>query len=195
MKIRAALSLCLALSLALIAPLAARAQSENRSLLFQVGAGMGFPSYPPAVEEAFSYLDSQLGIDRVQVSVDVGLGISLSPKTFLMARMDGLGDRLFDAYEYYQMNLYVYSLGLRYYPSTTGFYVDGGLGSAASVEMTSSGDFIPSEFGFGFGAGIGYDFCPTPRGFGFTVEARYDGLSIANDEASGIMVTANLAWK
>jgi hypothetical protein len=51
--------------------------------------------------------------------------------------MDGFGDRLSYLGEYLQMNSYLYSIGLRHYPSGTGF-----------------------------GLTLGYDFNKTPRGFG-----------------------------
>ncbi len=149
-------------------PLAA-AENANRGFIFQFGVGAGFPSYPSALEATMSYADSLPGIARTQVSLDLALGYAVSQQIYLLGRADGIGDRISDSYgDYVQVNLYLYSVGLRFYPWTTGVYLEGSAGASSGV----------SDFGFGYGAAIGYDFTSNPRGFGLTVEAKYDGLQI-----------------
>ncbi len=190
--LRIALSL---FCLVLLLPLAAAAEGP-RSLLFQIGAGLGFPSYPAEVEDLFSYMDSLDGIDRIRVSLDLGLGIALSEETFFMARIDGVGDRLEDSYgDYLQMNSYLYSLGARHYPSTTGFYFEAGAGLARCVLDSSVFETSASDPGFGLGAAIGYDFDSTPRGLALALEAKYDLLRIEGESCGFLMLTANFCVK
>jgi hypothetical protein len=180
---------------ALAAPAIVTSQEAGRGTLFQIGAGAGFPFYPEGIEAAFSNLDSMPGVDRTKVSLDLALGFAFSQQGYFMARIDGLGDRLSINDEYMQMNLYLYSLGLRYYPEVTGFYIEGDAGASAGVVMISTGVTSVSSFGFGYGAGIGYDFTTKARGFGLCLEAKYDGLTIDSEQAGVLMLTLALCWK
>lgn len=184
---------CILCALAMSAPLSA--QEDRRSVLFEIGAGLGFPGYPAEVEAVLSAVGGQPGVDRVKVGVEISLGIALSQNAFLMASMDGTGDRLTDYSDYMQVNLYLYSLGLRYYPRTTGFYLEGDLGSSACVTQASFIESEASNLGFGWGAALGYDFNDSPRGFGLSLEARFNGLEIEGDAASSLMLTLNCCWK
>ena len=100
----------------LAAPTLAASQDSGRGVLFQLGAGASFPSYPSQVETVLSYMDSVPGIDRLKLSLDIALGAAISQQAYVMARVDGMADRLYDSHDFIQMNLYLYSLGLRYYP-------------------------------------------------------------------------------
>ncbi|MDP3178633.1 MAG: hypothetical protein Q8M76_12080, partial [Spirochaetaceae bacterium] len=97
--------------------------------------------------------------------------------------------------DYIQMNLLLYSLGLRYYPSTTGVYIEAGAGASRGAMVSSSVGDSASDFGFGYGAALGYDFNTKPRGFGLCLEARYLGLTIEDEQTGGLMLTLNLCWK
>jgi len=179
----------------LAAPTLAASQDSGRGVLFQLGAGASFPSYPSQVETVLSYMDSVPGIDRLKLSLDIALGAAISQQAYVMARVDGMADRLYDSHDFIQMNLYLYSLGLRYYPSVTGFYVEGGAGASREVLQSSVAGDTASDFAFGFGAAIGYDFNRNARGFGLCVEAKYDNLTIENEQVGALMLTLNLCWK
>ena len=179
----------------LAAPTLAASQDSGRGVLFQLGAGASFPSYPSQVETVLSYMDSVPGIDRLKLSLDIALGAAISQQAYVMARVDGMADRLYDSHDFIQLNLYLYSLGLRYYPSVTGFYGEGGAGASREVLQSSVAGDTASDFAFGFGAAIGYDFNRNARGFGLCVEAKYDNLTIENEQVSGLMLTLNLCWK
>ncbi len=184
-----------ALIIVLAVPSLATSQDAGRGLLFQIGAGSSFPSYPSQLETVLSYMDSMPGIDRMKLSLDIALGTAVSQQAYIMARVDGMADRLYDSQDFIQLNLYLYSLGLRYYPSVTGFYVEGGAGASREVLQSSVAGDTASDFAFGFGAAIGYDFNSKARGFGLCVEAKYDNLTIENEQVSGLMLTLNLCWK
>lgn len=179
----------------LAVPFLAASQGSGRGVLFQLGAGAGFPSYPGQAEAAFSYLDSMPGVDRLKLSLDVALGAAISQQAYFMARIDGIGDRIYDSSTWVQMNLYLFSAGLRYYPSVTGFYVEAGAGASKAVAQSSLGTSSSSDFGFGYGAAVGYDLNADAKGFGLTLEAKYDNLSISGEQAGAFMLTLNLCWK
>jgi hypothetical protein len=183
------------LSIAVFAPMTAAAAEGPRMALFQLGGGAAFPSYPSAVETLLSDAESQPGVDRINLSLDLGLGIALTQQGFLMARIDGVADRLFDSSDYLQMNMYLYSLGVRYFPMTTGLYIEGSGGASRAVVQTSAGTTSASDFGFGYGVALGYDFTRSVRGFGLLLEARYLGLTIDSEQAGCIMLTVDLCWK
>lgn len=188
--------LCLCIGVAiLLEPLALFADDAQRSLLFQLGAGSAYPSYPAQTETVLSYAEAQAGVERIKLSLDLALGIALSEQGFLMARIDGTGDRLYDSSDYLQLNLYLYSLGLRYYPATTGLYLDAGAGASRAVLQASTGETSASDFGFGYAVAAGYDFNAAPRGFGLSLEARYLGLETGSDQAGALMLTIDLCWK
>ena len=56
----------------LAAPTLAASQDSGRGVLFQLGAGASFPSYPSQVETVLSYMDSVPGIDRLKLSLGGG---------------------------------------------------------------------------------------------------------------------------
>ena len=189
---RVALALCLALAV----PCIATAQVGGRGLLFQVGAGLYFPSYPGSLESDFSDLASLPGMDRIQISLDLALGVPVLERgCYLIARIDGGGDRVDDGNDYIQMNLYLFSLGARYYPYRTGLYVEVGAGASKGVIESSVAASSPSDTGFGYGIAIGYDFNRRQRGFGLSLEAKYDGLTIESEQYGALMFTLNLCWR
>ena len=112
-----------------------------------------------------------------------------------MGRIDGTGDRLYDSKDYLQINLYLYSLGARFYPQTTGLYFEGGAGMTAAVLQTSFAGNSSSNNGFGFGGGIGYDFARGSTGFGLNLEAKYDFMEIESYQFGAFMLTVDLCWK
>lgn len=183
------------LSLSFLAPASAAAEGQDRFALFQLGAGPGLPSYPSELEAVMSLLESVPGVDRLKLALDLGLGLAVSPKGFVMARIDATGDRLDDGADYIQVNLYLASLGFRYYPSVRGFYVEGNLGASSAVIQSSFLNTSRSDPGVGFGGALGYDFARRATGFGLTVEGRYNYLSIEGDPCSQLMATLNLCWK
>lgn len=87
----------------LLWPSSAIAEDNERGALF--------PSYPSEIEAIMAFVDSAPGVDRLKISLDIGLGVAVSPNSFVMARIDGTGDRLDDGIDFVQVNLYLYSLG------------------------------------------------------------------------------------
>ncbi|PKL08979.1 MAG: hypothetical protein CVV51_06145 [Spirochaetae bacterium HGW-Spirochaetae-7] len=171
------------------------ADEGRRGAMFQLGAGMAIPIYDDGTEAFFSAMESTPGIDRITLGLNVALGYGVSPNGIILGRIDGMGDRVYDSVDFIQMNLYLYSLGYRYYPSKTGLYIEGGIGSAVMVYMDSSSYNSSSDPGLGFGVACGYDFNADIRGFGLTVEAKYNSYDIEGINEAGISLVGNLCWK
>jgi hypothetical protein len=185
----------IALSIAAFAPLTAAAAEGPRMALLQLGGGLAIPVYPADLETAISEAESQPGVNRITLSLDLGLGIAVSQEAYLMGRIDGCGDRLYDSSGYLQLNMYLFSLGVRYYPMVTGLYIEGAGGASRGVLDTSVGTTVSPDFGFGYGVALGYDFTRSVRGFGLLLEARYLGLTIESEQAGCVMLTVDLCWK
>jgi hypothetical protein len=171
------------------------AEDGRRGALFQFGGGAAVPMYDAYTEEVFNSTDDVPGVDRITLSIDVALGFSVSPEGYIIGRIDGMGDRLDDGIDYVQLNVYLYSIGYRYYPAVTGLYLEGGFGRAAAVGQESYDADYVFDSSYGFGVAVGYDFNRDPRGFGLTLEAKYNSYRIENMDWSGIAFVGNLCWK
>jgi hypothetical protein len=185
--------LCAVMSLMI--PSIVSAQERSRSLLFQFGIGYGAANYPTGLESALQFMESMAGVERTKVGIGMGLGIAVAEKGFLMFRVDGTGDRFDDSQGFMQVNLYLYSVGLRWYPSTTGLYVEGNAGSSAAVVQFSDSAMVASRPGFGLGGAIGWDFAKGKTGSGFVVEARANMLDIEDIQVPIYLLTIGYGWK
>ncbi len=187
--------LVLAITVALTLPSMALAAERSRFVLFQVGCGLSMPSYPAETEDAFTILESQPGVERLKLSLDLALGFAVSQRAFMLGRVDGFADRLYEDNDYLQMNLYIYSIGFRYYPNTTGLHLEAGAGGTRGVARSSLGGDSSSDWDFGFGGARDWDFNPEAKGFGLTLEARYDSIELEGEGANCLMLTLNLSRK
>jgi hypothetical protein len=174
------------------------AQSQGdagkRGFMFQIGAGPAEISYGNELDAGLAAVES-LGLQRVTVYVDLSLGYAVGKDLYLVAGVDGGGDRLFSGDEYVQINSYLYSVGLRYYPFHTGLVlgVDGG-GSAAVIQ-SNIGVSAVSDFGWGGGGTIAYDFDRKATGFGLEPGLKVDYLEIEGSPVTVAGLYLNLLWK
>ena len=189
------IAVLIALFTMLCVSMGAFADEGRRGAMFQLGVGMATPMYDADTEAFFSYMESMPGVDRMRLSLNIALGFGVSPGGIILGRMDGMGDRVYDGIDYMQMNLYLYSLGYRFYPSKTGLYFEGGVGSSVAVMQTSSLGNSTSDHGFGFGVACGYDFNTNIRGFGLIIEAKHNSYEIEGSSEAGISLVGNLCWK
>jgi hypothetical protein len=188
--------LLLASVLFLAAGLASYADGRSGRMLFQIGAGMYAPTYPTVLQDALDTMESYPGVDRMKVGLDLALGTAVSEQAYLLLRMDGGGDRLSDSSGSMQLNYYLASIGARYYfEPSGGFFLEGNAGTAFGLLQATGISDTRSDNGFGFGAGLGYDFNRRPTGFGLVLEARYNSLNIESDNFGQFMLTLNLCWK
>jgi len=174
------------------------AQEENSRqgrFLFQFGGGPNFPFYDSATETLFSAIDAQAGVTRTKLALDLEFGYGLSPTTMFLAGMIGTGDALSYGGNTMQLNLYLYHLGLRWYPGAKGFYLSGLVGATKGLLMLNGSALSGSNFGTGAGLAIGNEFSSRNRGFTVGLEAATFGGSIEGQFESTVMVTLNLAWR
>lgn len=185
----------LAVMLALAGATEAFAQDQGSGFFLQLGVGPGRPFYPPYLEDGLAGVAADPLVDRVQLSLDLALGMRTAPGRWLVLRVDGVGDRLFDAYDYYQINVYLYSAGFRWYPSLTGAYVELGAGASRMVVQDSVYGTEASAFSYGAGAAVGWDFNQDGRGTSLSLELKYDWLDIEGEPVGALLATVNLAFR
>lgn len=187
----AALFVLLALS-----PLAAQTRAErDRGFLLDIGLGLGKPVYDSATASVLDPLAADPTITHVTVGLDLGLGYSIGPKSYLILRASGVGDRYDDSIDFLQMNLYLYSIEGRFYPFTTGLFLEGGIGASRAVMQDSFFGTTVSDFGSGAGFGVGYEFSSRKTGFTLAAKVRVMTLSIEGDVESAGMALLCLTWK
>ena len=185
------LRITFAIVLALALPCIATAQGWGRDLLLsQVGAGLYFPSYPAGWESVIS------GVDRNTSGGGLGARLLGFRAGLHHGTIDSGGDRIsYSSGDYSQLNLYLFSLGARYYPYVTGLYFEADVGSSQWMVESSGGGSSTSDNGLGYGIAVGYDFNRRLRGFGLELEAKYDSLTIESEQWGAFMLTLNLCWK
>jgi len=179
-----------------LSPLAAQTRAErDRGFMFEIGLGLGKPVYDPATASVFDLLDADPTITHVTVGLDLGLGYAIGPKSYLILRASGVGDRYEDSIDFLQMNLYLYSIEGRFYPFTTGLFLEGGIGASRAVLQDSVYGTSSTDFGTGAGLGLGYEFSSRKTGFTLAVKVRVMTLTIEGDVESAGMALLCLTWK
>lgn len=168
---------------------------QRRGFLFDLGLGLGAPSYDSGTESLFASLDSDPSITHVTVGLDLGIGYAVSRNCYLILRASGLGDRYADSVDYLQMNLYLYSVEGRIYPFGTGLFVEGGVGASRAVLQTSSLGDSATDFGVGAGLGLGWEFSRKPTGWTVAVKVRVLTLEIEGNTEMGAMALLSLTKK
>lgn len=115
--------------------------------------------------------------------------------TYLTVGVNGWGDRLEVNPYYEQLNTYVYSLGARWYPFHTGLVLGASLGPAVEVLNSNIGIAATSQWCFGSGLTLAYDFARKPTGF--SLELGLHALEAYIEQESVTAGAAYLAilWK
>jgi len=179
-----------------MAALLAWAQNENRGLLFQLGLGASFPSYPSDLGTVLDEVAALPGVTRVQIDLDVELGIPIVQQSYLMLGVNGCGDRLQDsAGDWMQLNMYLYSVGIRYYVEVSGLYGEVDIGGSNAVLDSSVGSTISNTTQFSWGGVIGYDFFPRHRGLSLALEGRYNAYNIDGTLVPTFAAVLDLLYK
>ena len=105
---------------------------NNRFLLLTLGAGLSMPSYGPELDSALSIVSA--GNTRVDVYVDLGVGIALTRDLFILLKGNGFGTRIEDTYgNYVQLNLVSVGGAIRLYPFVNGLFLEAGVGASKIV--------------------------------------------------------------
>ncbi len=174
----------------------AQADVPERGVMFQIGLGTAQIEWPQELKELMDYAEAQPEIDRVKVHLNLGLGAAVNEKLYILGSLQGYGDRLEDSYgDYVQINAYLFGLGLRWYPFTTGLLLGGDIGAARLVAMGSGIDSETSDWGNGLGLTAGDDFGGRPTGVSLILGLRFDGMSVEGDSMGTAALFLNLAFK
>ncbi len=97
---------------------------EERGFYFGIGGGIASVVYPEPFNSVVEAIEAS-GVDRITIEIDLSIGGAISDKNYLLGSISGYGDRLDDGISYFQLNTYLYAIGIRYYPFTTGLVLGG----------------------------------------------------------------------
>jgi hypothetical protein len=162
--------------------------------MFEVGGGPALISYGSLADAYFSAAQSY-GADRSQLFIDLDAGYALGKKLYLTGGIDGGGDRFSQGSSYIQINSYLYRIGLRYYPFETGLLLGLDGGAARLVISSNVGIGSTSDWGYGAGGTIAYDFTRKQTGFGLVLGVRTEYLTVGGSPISDVALYLNLLWK
>lgn len=167
---------------------------RKRGFMFELGGGTTAVSYGTLVDSYFSMAQAS-GANRIQLFLDLDAGWAVSEKLYVVAGVDGVGDRFYDPYNFIQVNSYLYHGGLRYYPFDTGLVL--GIDGGASVLVIQSDVGIggSSPVGWGGGATVAYDFNRKATGFSLELGVRVDYLAVPTAPVSFAALYLDLLWK
>jgi hypothetical protein len=169
------------------------APAETRSVLLCIGAGLSLPSYGPDLDSALQL--AAAGNTRVDVFVDLGIGLAVSDKVFILLKGNGFGTRIEDDQgDWVQLNYVITGGAVRYYPNSTGIFLEGGVGISQILFEGSGTVPVESTKGIGVVGTLGYDFGGF-KGLSLSVAASAAYAKIETDTLAGIGIFVSLNWK
>ena len=160
---------------------------EKRGFLLGVSLGYAIPTYNDPLGYAMDIVESDPLIDRLALGLGLEIGYAVTLKTYIILGFDGVGDRLYDSYDWIQENSYLFFAGIKVYPLGTGLTFSLKGGASRMVEMTSETNPLATFLGYGFGATLGYDFDKTRRGFTAEIGVGYNylgGITLQNSNST-----------
>lgn len=168
---------------------------RQRGFMFEIGLGPAVISYGAEADAYFAAAQAA-GLSRVQVYLDITAGYAVTGKLYLVGGVQGGGDRFFDSTgAYVQLNSYLYHAGLRYYPFDTGLVLGLDAGPAALMATSNVGVSGASNWGWGGGATVAYDFAKKRTGFALVLGLQADYLDINAGRISMAALYLNVLWK
>ncbi len=172
--------------------------SAAGSSLTSIGIGGASISYGEEFDEIVDSAEAY-GIDRTTLFIDLLLGYSPVQNSYVTVGVNGVGDRFMSSYssESMQLNSYLYYVGYRTYPNTTGMYweIDGGGAKMMIVQNEDFGDAVASDWGTGICLKAGYDFSKDNDGFSLSVGVAANASLIEDETITSGAVYASLNWK
>lgn len=169
---------------------------EKRGFYFGIGGGPAVIKYPEPTESMLNELENTIvGLQRIQLEIDLTIGWAINDKTYLVGVLTGFADRLEDSTGSLQLNTYLYAIGLRYYPFTTGLLLGGDLGASKMLIQNSAAEDSVSDFSYGYNLIAAYDFDSTKTGFTFQLGVKVGGYEIEGEVVTGVCLFGDLVWK
>ena len=127
----------------------------RRGFYLDTGIGFGRVSYNSEVDEMLTLLKDFGFVDRITLSVDLAMGWALLQNLYIVGSFTGFGDGFInsDFSDHFQINTYLYGIGVRYYPLPSMKHLqlgaDVGFGLMASVRSVPGIMYLDySEWGF-----------------------------------------------
>lgn len=162
------------------------------------GVGVSDNSYGDELDDALDNAESQSGVDRTQVAVDMlGFYFPMSnEKTVVGAVINATGDRVDVGNENLQLTRTMYSLSAMHFfgkEPGDGFYLRGDAGIAKMSVTTSDGEISSSESGTGLliGAGFGLPLSAESR---LLLGVNFSSANIEEETVSAMMFTVGGLW-
>ena len=104
---------------------------------------------------------------------NLDLGWAISQTTYLVAGIEGFGDGFFaGSNSLDQLNSYLYSVGLRYYPMVTGLVLGLDIGASRLVVTSNATAVGSTPWSTGVGTRLAWDFGGEPTGFTVEIGVR-----------------------
>ena len=162
--------------------------------LFEIGGGATEISYPYDVESVLNLAEAS-GAQRTQLVMVIGGGWEISERTMATIGLDATGDRLQDLTGWLQVNAYLISTGVRFYPMGSGVFLGIAPGISFMVVDSSVSGAITSDMGYGVIGKIGYDFNRDRSGFGLSVGISSMAVVIEGDSVASGSLWVTVAWQ
>jgi hypothetical protein len=171
-------------------------EEPQRGFLFEIAGGAGSATYPDPMQTDVSYLDSLAEVDRVTLALHATTGWALSNTVYATLGVYAVGDRLFDlSGGSFQINSYLYSPGIRWYPFTTGLVLGADAGASRVLIQSSSAGTNASPWGYGWRGVAAYDFAGDPTGFSLTTGLAVGALVVDGGAVGMAAAYVSLMWK
>jgi hypothetical protein len=188
--------IAIAVVLIVISAIASEAQEEgSRGFIFELGLGLSTVSYGDA--DSYIAAATSLGIDRLDLGIDLGLGWAVSRNAYVLAVLEGEATRLSDSYgNWIQINSYLFGGGVRWYPWHTGLILglDAGL-ARMSADASDGSSAVNDSTGWGAAAILAYDFNSRATGFSLVLGVKVNYFSIGIDRVTAATLFLSLVWK
>ena len=160
--------------------------------------GISENTYPKDVQDAFDQAESQPGVDRIEISIDM-LGFywpMSNHKTLVGGVISGTSDTLTNNGYELSLRQYLYAISVMHFPGKEigeGVFLRGDFGfSKAVIDTNYIGD-ASSETGTGMLIGIGYGI-PVSSESRILLSINYTSKEIESDNTSAIMFNIGGLW-
>lgn len=168
------------------------AGAGEQGMYFNLGVSLANPSYPDEFEELMDAFEELPDVDRYKVGFDLGLYFPIGRSGMLGPALTGIGDRLDDGDDHFQLSQVLAGGSYRHYLSGErgkGLFLRGDLGMARMGLDASGMDTLTSDWGTGFLVGGGFSF-QIGGSTWLSVSAEYTTKSVEDETFGGTTIGA-----
>ena len=173
---------------------------EKRGFYFDVGFGFAYVKYPEPLNSEVVALEA-LGCDRMTLYANGSIGGAVSDKSYLLGSISYYSDELEYGSilwgDFLYLDTYLYAIGVRYYPFTTGVVLGADVGVTNLVFTGTDSSDVESDYGFGYNLLFVYDFDTTKTGFALQLGLKVGVYDIESDgdTVRPASLFVNFVWK